>query len=46
MLRPASWGETTMTGKVGADDRADWTEAWVRFPGQVAYVWHGGLHSP
>lgn len=28
------------------DDRADWSEAWLLFPGAVAYVWHGGLHSP
>jgi len=27
------------------DDRADWREAWALFPGDVAYVWHGGLHS-
>ncbi len=33
------------TGKVENDDRADWTEAWALFPGNIAYVWHGGLHS-
>ena len=33
------------TGVVENDDKADWTEAWVLFPGDVAYVWHGGLHS-
>jgi DNA modification methylase len=27
------------------DDRADWREAWALFEGDVAYVWHGGLHS-
>lgn len=32
-------------GKVQNDDRADWSAAWALFPGQVAYVWHGGLHS-
>lgn len=32
-------------GKVLNDDRADWREAWGLFPGDVAYVWHGGLHS-
>lgn len=37
--------KTVMRGKVANDDRADWTEAWVLFPGNVAYVWHGGLHS-
>ena len=33
------------TGKVEADDRADWSEAWALFPGRVAYVWHGALHA-
>lgn len=32
-------------GEVMNDDRADWREAWALFPGDVAYVWHGGLHS-
>lgn len=32
-------------GKVSNDDRADWTEAWKLFPGDVIYVWHGGLHT-
>lgn len=26
-------------GKVLNDDRADWSEAWALFPGDVAYVW-------
>lgn len=30
-------------GKVRNDDRADWTEAWRLFGGQVAYVWHAAL---
>ncbi|MDP2358363.1 MAG: site-specific DNA-methyltransferase [Beijerinckiaceae bacterium] len=32
-------------GGVLNDDRADWTDAWKLFPGDVAYVWHGGLHA-
>ena len=32
-------------GKVQNDDRADWTEAWALFPGDVAYVWHAGLFA-
>jgi DNA modification methylase len=32
-------------GKVLNDDRADWTDAWALFPGDVAYVWHGALHA-
>ncbi len=33
------------TGVVLNDDRADWADAWRLFPGDVAYVWHGGLHA-
>lgn len=35
-------------GKLGVvqnDGRADWRQAWALFPGDVAYVWHGGLHA-
>jgi DNA modification methylase len=32
-------------GKVENDDRADWSEAWALFPGDVAYVWHAGVHA-
>jgi DNA modification methylase len=32
-------------GKVENDDRADWTEAWALFPGDVAYIWHAGLFA-
>ena len=31
------------TGVVENDARADWSEAWALFPGDVAYVWHAGL---
>jgi len=33
-------------GEVYNDDRADWREAWAHFSGDVAYVWHAGLHTP
>lgn len=33
-------------GKVLNDDRADWTEAWKLFGGDVAYVWHADKFSP
>lgn len=36
---------TARTGKVANDDRADWREAWALFPGDVAYVWHAGVHT-
>ncbi len=32
-------------GVVRNDDRADWRETWKLFPGDIAYIWHGGLHS-
>jgi len=32
-------------GTVTNDNRADWREAWELFPGDVAYVWHGGLKA-
>jgi DNA modification methylase len=44
--RAGKVGKTgTATGKVMNDDRADWSEAWALFPGDVAYVWHAGLRS-
>lgn len=36
---------TARTGKVNNDHRADWREAWSLFPGEVAYVWHSGIHA-
>lgn len=38
-------GKAKMRGKVEADDRADWREAWALFPGNVAYVWCASLHN-
>jgi DNA modification methylase len=49
----ASWrqdagvaGAGAATGKVMNDDRADWTEAWELFGGDVCYVWHADKFSP
>jgi DNA modification methylase len=39
---PAEWRTTR---KVESDDRADWTDAWKLFPGDVAYVWHADKHA-
>jgi DNA modification methylase len=36
---------TERTGRVENDHRADWREAWALFPGEVAYVWHAGIHA-
>lgn len=41
----AGLGSTRQTGKVANDDRADWTAAYQLFQGEVAYVWHAGIHS-
>lgn len=40
---PTRWkdGSGSPTGAVMNDDRADWSEAWALFPGDVAYVWQG-----
>lgn len=42
--RDAALGAKAMgpgnASKVANDERADWTEAWALFPGDVAYVWH------
>jgi DNA modification methylase len=32
-------------GKVSNDDKADWSEAWALFTGDVAYVWCAGSKS-
>jgi DNA modification methylase len=41
----AGLGEQRQTGTVANDDRVDWVEAYRLFPGDVAYVWHAGLHA-
>lgn len=42
--RDAALGDKAMrpgnASKVENDERADWTEAWAIFPGDVAYIWH------
>lgn len=35
----------TAVGAVDNDTQADWREAWALFAGDVAYVWHAGLHA-
>ena len=36
---------TRQSGKLANDDRIDWSEAWALFAGDVAYVWHAGVHA-
>ena len=38
-------GQRTAVGRVVNDDRADWTDAWRLFTGDVAYVFHAGLRA-
>ncbi len=41
----AGVSSTTRIGTVENDHKADWSEAWRLFPGDVAYVWHAGIHA-
>jgi DNA modification methylase len=41
----AGLGRTQQTGLVKNDDRVDWTDAYKLFLGDVAYVWHAGVHA-
>jgi hypothetical protein len=36
---------TRQGGRCANDDRIDWSEAWALFPGDVAYLWHAGIHG-
>jgi DNA modification methylase len=42
----AGVNRSSRRGTVQNDKRADWEAAWALFPGSIAYVWHGALHSP
>src|SRR5580693_4778801 len=41
----AGLGAPRQSGSVPNDDKVDWTAAYKLFPGDVAYVWHAGLHA-
>ena len=41
----AGLGRQRQTGIVTNDDRADWTAAYMLFPGNVAYIWHAGVYA-
>jgi DNA modification methylase len=41
----AGLGRAQQTGLVKNDDRVDWTDAYKLFLGDVAYVWHAGVHA-
>ena len=41
----AGLGHQRQAGTVANDDRVDWAPAYRLFPGDVAYVWHAGVHA-
>jgi DNA modification methylase len=41
----AGLGHQRQTGLVSNDHRADWSQAYKLFAGDVAYVWHAGVHA-
>jgi DNA modification methylase len=41
----AGLGRQRQTGTIPNDDRVDWTAAYRLFTGDVAYVWHAGVHA-
>jgi DNA modification methylase len=41
----AGLGSAVQTGRVANDDRVDWSAAHRLFQGDIAYVWHAGIHS-
>jgi DNA modification methylase len=41
----AGLGVQRQTGKIANDDRVDWSAAHGLFSGDIAYIWHAGVHS-
>jgi hypothetical protein len=41
----AGLGRQRQVGTVCNDDQVDWSAAYRLFPGDVAYVWHSGVHA-
>ncbi len=41
----AGLGRQRQTGLIPNDDRVEWSAAYALFPGDVAYVWHAGVHA-
>lgn len=41
----AGLGQARQVGRVTNDDRVDWSAAYHLFSGDVAYVWHAGVHA-
>ena len=41
----AGLGSARQTGTIPNDDRVDWSQAYRLYPGDVAYIWHAGVHA-
>jgi DNA modification methylase len=41
----AGLGQPRQTGRIRNDHQADWSAAYRLFEGDVAYVWHAGVHA-
>ena len=41
----AGFGQQRQIGTVANDGQVDWSDAYRLFPGDVAYVWHAGVHA-
>ena len=41
----AGLGVQRQTGKIQNDDRVVWSASHGLFPGDIAYIWHAGVHS-
>jgi DNA modification methylase len=41
----AGLGQTRQSGAILNDDQVDWSPAYRLFPGDVAYIWHSGVHA-
>ena len=44
-MERAGLGRQRQVGAVPNDDQVDWSAAYRLFPGDVAYVWHAGVHA-
>ena len=41
----AGLGKQRQVGVIANDNQVDWRQAWKLFPGDVAYIWHAGIHA-
>jgi DNA modification methylase len=41
----AGLGRLRQTGVIQNDSQVDWSKAYELYPGDVAYVWHAGIHA-